>query len=273
MVERLKEAIEKARQRRTEESAPLLGVTAPHGTSVVLPLDWDTLPSEALDPRHLSRQRIVAYGCDHPSYVTFDMLRTRLLKTSADNGWSRIAITSPTKGCGKSLTAMNLAFSLARSNKRVLLVDLDLKNPSCHRYLGLRGQDGVKRLLMSAEPVGQIPTRLTDNLAVCLGGNPMRDSAEVLLAPQSAERLIALHQTLKPTVTFYDLPPMLSSDDVMAVQSSMDGLLLVAGAGQTTSDDIAECERLIGDDNRLLGIVLNKVADMDRETYDTGYVA
>jgi Mrp family chromosome partitioning ATPase len=273
MVERLKEAIEKARQRRTEDNAAPPSVVATAGRSVMQPADWSMLSSAPLDPAHLARQRVVAYGCEHAAYVTFDMLRTRLFKTCADNGWSRIAITSPTKGCGKSLVAMNLAFSVARSNKRVLLVDLDLKNPSSHRYLGLPGSDGISRLLLSTEPVTQVAVRLTDNFAACLGGQPLRNSAETLLAPQSVERLQALHQTLKPDVTLFDLPPMLSGDDVMAMQSSMDGLLLVAGAGQTTADDILECERLIDADNRLLGVVLNKVADMDHDIYANSYVA
>ena len=71
--------------------------------------------------------------------AAYRMVRTRLLHTMTTNNWTTLAITSPEAGEGKSLTALNLALNVARDRTTsVFLIDLDMRNPSICRYLGVQ---------------------------------------------------------------------------------------------------------------------------------------
>ena len=76
--------------------------------------DWEALSRFALDPRHLARNRVISAGRTDPAHVAFNVLRTRILRALKARGWSRIGITSPSQGCGKTFVASNLALSLSR---------------------------------------------------------------------------------------------------------------------------------------------------------------
>ena len=100
-----------------------------------------------LNAQHLQSARIVAHGSsrDHGHY--YDMLRTQVLQEMDKKSYQFLAVTSPTAGCGKSVTACNLAMSIARLPERsVLLVDLDLRKPTIANYMGVDG-DGVLSVL------------------------------------------------------------------------------------------------------------------------------
>ncbi|MEM8759596.1 MAG: exopolysaccharide biosynthesis protein, partial [Pseudomonadota bacterium] len=94
MVERLKDAISKARLRRdgTGFSNSSVGAGPTSQTDEV----WASLDELPIDADKMRRERIVAFQKTDPSHVTFDVLRTRLLKVMRENGWSRLAVTSPT---------------------------------------------------------------------------------------------------------------------------------------------------------------------------------
>src|SRR5262245_12915814 len=97
-----------------------------------------------LDPRHLESRRIVAHDVRDPRAKSFDILRTQVLRTMDTSHWQMLAVTSPTPGCGKTVTAVNLALSIARqSDRAVLLVDLDLQKPQVAACLGLTCSTGV----------------------------------------------------------------------------------------------------------------------------------
>ena len=120
MVERLKKAIDKARAHREQVLAGAVPPAVnpeerPRGpveaTAPADPSPWAALEEVTLDVAHLKRRRVVSYQKNDPAHVVFDVLRTRLLKVFKDNSWSRIAITSPTRGCGKTFVAANLALN------------------------------------------------------------------------------------------------------------------------------------------------------------------
>src|SRR6266436_2366622 len=81
-----------------------------------------------LDVPYLRSQRIVAHDGKDLNSRHFDMLRTEVLRSMDLKGWKTLAVTSPTPACGKTLTAINLALSMARQPERqVLLADLYLR--------------------------------------------------------------------------------------------------------------------------------------------------
>ena len=142
-------AIEKARKLRQDNARSSHGATAPRPVAAV-PNGKATpdkvqpsgkarldIPALQLDLAKLEDSRLVSYLRRHSGHVAFDMLRTKIAHAMASHGWTSIGITSPSPGCGKSVVALNLAFSMAHQPDRtVVLVDLDLRAPRIAQMVG-----------------------------------------------------------------------------------------------------------------------------------------
>lgn len=229
---------------------------------------WARIPPVTLDHRHLARNRIISYGRHDPAHVAFDLLRTRLTQALKARGWTRVAITSPSKACGKTFVAGNLALSLARQPScRTLLLDLDLRIPSLARVLGIRTTAQPVDFLTGRCPPEALLRRVAPNLLIGPGRQPFPDSAELLQEPSAVRALNGLRTLFAPDVILYDLPPALACDDVIAFLPQVDCVLLVAGGGISSAKEIRECERLIDGQSPLLGCILNKADDVVIEPY------
>lgn len=229
---------------------------------------WDRLRRVDLDPRHLARRRVVSASRTDPAHVAFDVLRTRLLQAIRARGWSRIAITSPTQGCGKTFVAANLALSLSRqASCRTVLMDLDLRIPALAGVLGIRDSGYIHHFLTGERSMESHLLRIRPNLAAGLNAEPVSDAAELIQEPATRAALDAMRAALRPDVVLYDLPPALSCDDVIAFLPQVDGVLLVAGGGLTKADDVRKCERLFAGQTPLLGVILNMAGDPAIEPY------
>lgn len=279
MVERLKHAIERARAQREAllagaAPAPAPEQAAPGAAAVAPENSWSALEEMTLDAKHLERERIVTRAKSDPATSAFDLLRTRLMRVCETQGWSRIGITSPTMKCGKTVLCANLAFSFARqSGYRTMVLDFDLKSPRLGPALGVTVEGSMGAFLRGAAPASSIMRRYGDNLAFGFAGGREQDSAELIQSAKTEKALVGLHAEMKPDISLYDLPPVLGVDDVLAFLENLDGLLLVAAAGQTKSSEIEECERLFADSTNFLGVVLNKCEDADYDGYHYGYGA
>lgn len=226
------------------------------------------LRAVSLDPVRLARNRVVTADRSDPAHVAFDVLRTRLLRALRAKGWSRVAITSPTPGCGKTFVASNLALSLSRqASCRTVLMDMDLRLPSLATRLGIGYPGDIQDFLMGRRSVEAHFQRVLPNLVVGLNESPVADAAELLQEPTTALTLGAMRTALRPDVVIYDLPPTLVCDDVLAFLPQVDGVLLVAGGGLSSAEDIRKCERLFADQVPLLGVVLNMAEDPAIEPY------
>src|SRR5438105_11062230 len=85
------------------------------------------------------------------------MMRTQILQEMDDNSWQFLAITSATAGCGKTVTACNLALSIARLAERsVVLVDMDMQKPRVTEYLGIKANDGLLSVLQGEASLGSV---------------------------------------------------------------------------------------------------------------------
>ena len=274
MVERLKAAIEKARERREALSPDAReGATTPARRASEEPGPaWTTLPERTLDAAALRRRRIMNFERDPRYNPPFDLLRTRLLRICGERGWRRIGVTSPTKGCGKTMLTANLSFSLARqAPNHVLVLDVDLRAPSLGRILGVRPDAPLTDVLSGAADYGSCVVKIADRLAVGLNESPVVDAAERLQAPATATALSRMLTALNPRIVLYDLPPMLAGDETIGFLDKLDAVLMVAAAGETTAKQIEECERLLADAAPLIGVVLNKCEEPDFEGYQYDY--
>ncbi|PZQ22298.1 MAG: hypothetical protein DI558_11790 [Corynebacterium propinquum] len=121
------------------------------------------LPALVLSERQSDRGRLISHSRLDPAHGAFDMMRTRVAQALADRGWSRIAVTSPTKNCGKTFVSANLALSLARRRSlRVGLLDLDLRLPSLAHVFGVTAPGEIGRLLEGEPPLAAHFRRLGD---------------------------------------------------------------------------------------------------------------
>ena len=242
---------------------------APLPTALVNPVKvWESLGPVTLSPAVLNGNGLFLDANDHPAAVAFDVLRTRLLHGLAEKGWKRIAVTSPTHGCGKSFVATNLALSLARRpSSRTVLLDLDLRRPELARILGIREEHALSEFLSGEQPLESIFCRYGRTLALGLNGVSIGKASETLHDPDTVSALAAMLDHLEPEVVIYDVPPILVNDDVLALGPCVDAILLVTDGTKTTPGEIRACESLLQGRIPLMGVVLNRAQDFSAGRY------
>ena len=206
----------------------------------------DRIKTVQLSPKYLDSMRIVAHGAG-PQGRYYDMLRTQILQEMDDNGWQFLAVTSATAGCGKSVSACNLALSIARLTERsVLLVDMDMQKPKVTEYLGIKSQEGLLSVLSGEAGLGSalVQANLGRSKLLVLPGETCKLGTSEWMASQSMTSLLQiLKRDFRSRIVIFDMPPMLVGDDVISVLPQMDAVLLVAGIGQTSVADIKECHK------------------------------
>ena len=221
-------------------------------------IDFSKLPVMVPDENCLETHRIVAAQHDAPQRNAYKVLRTRILQRLRASKFNVIGITGAGPGEGKSLTALNLAYSLAQDvNHQVILADLDLRRPSVHEYLGLSPRYDLSDLLNGSKQLKDVLVCPNVNrLAVLTNQTAYRDSSEILSSPEMANLIQEFRDLGPKTITIVDLPPVLASDDVIAFSPSVDALLLVVGQGICRREDLKEAQELLKD-SEVLGVVLN----------------
>lgn len=221
-------------------------------------IDISKLPIVVPDEDCLEKYRVVAAQHDAPERTAYKVLRTRLLQRLRASQYNIIGVTGPGPGEGKTLTAINLAYSLAKDvTHQVILVDLDLRRPSLHDYLGLTSRHELTDVLNgSAKLEDALVCPNANRLAVLTNTTVQRDSSEVLSSPEMIGTIQRLKSFGQKTITILDLPPVLASDDVIAFSPLADALLLVVGEGRCRREDLKEALELLKE-TEILGVVLN----------------
>ncbi len=226
---------------------------------------WPFLPVSHIDPDMLDRNLVITARRRDPAHAAFDVLRGRMMQALTDHRWSRVGITSPTRGCGKSFTAINLAIALSRfEGWRTILLEMDLRHPSLASILDVQNPPNAADFLRGEIGPGAYLRKLStrdngigDNLAIGLNGRAEAFPAELLQRPETAEALAGMTAEMRPNLLLYDLPPALAQDDVLAMRRHLDCVLVVVGGGITHAADLREMVRRLGDDLPILGVVLN----------------
>lgn len=232
---------------------------------------WESLSAIALDEAALIGKGLFTNPQQSKSAGYFDILRTRLLHAMQEKGWKRIAITSPTHGCGKTFVAANLALSLARRpSSRTVLLDLELRQPGLAALFGLHDVGQIRDFLSSDQPLESHFQRVGRTLALGLNSTPMSDAAEVLHEPATASALAEMVAQLDPDMVVIDAPPVLVNDDVLALLPQVDAVLLIVDGTKSTAEEVRACERLFAGQCPLMGVVLNRAQDRNLRRYRYG---
>ena len=187
----------------------------------------------------------------------YRQLRTRLSHAEGASTLRTVLITSPQKGEGKSVTAANLALTMAQElQRRVILVEADLRKPSLQNLFGLPPGPGLAEYLSGAVELKDVMRFLPDhNLTVIHAGSAPTNPAE-LLGSTAMRRLLDQLRTRFDRVLL-DTPPVLPLADVAVLAPLVDGTLMVVRAGVTPKPAIENALRAF-DSSRLLGVVLNE---------------
>ena len=267
-MEKLQAAIEIARKKREAErgetgpAAPAPGGAPGAAAPQAAPAPdtdalWQALPEAELDRAALLRSRILSQSASQES-TPFDVLRTKILYQMRQNGWRRLAVTSPLPRCGKTTMAVNLALALGRQPElRSMLFDLDLRGPTVAQMLGLPQPPSIAPLLRGERGFADHGQRIGANLALALSGEPQTDPTRLLMADTTRDTLARIQDDYAPDIMIFDLPSILIGDDARAFLQHVDCALILARADQTRYGDFDSCEREVGEYTNILGVVLN----------------
>lgn len=212
-------------------------------------------------PLSVLRQRRVMAAYNKGSFVdAFKILRTQVMHRLRENKWNVLGVTSPGHGEGKTLTAVNLAVSLAmETTQTVLLVDSNLRNPGIHEVFALQDCPGLADYLLDNQPVEDLLVHPGIGRFVLLtAGRAIPNSTEVLTSPKMLALVEEFKHRYPSRVVIFDLPPLLHTADVLAFSPYIDALLLVVEEGRTTAEELQRALSLVKDSRPVLGTVLNK---------------
>lgn len=262
-MERIKQALERARAERAGQPTPISIDTATSPAAAAQqPQDVtysQTRHFEVATPDLRANRVVTAF---EPCAFTdaYKMLRTQVLQRLNENDWNVLAVTSPGIGEGKSLTALNLAASLAMEvDYTVLLVDANIRHPSLHEHLGLEVDTGLSDYLLHDTPLSEllVHPRGIEHLTLLPGGRAMKNSAEMLNSPKMSRLVEEMKNRYDGRIVIFDLPPVLSAADAMAFAPYVDATLLVIEEGKTSRKELDHAIELLSSTN-ILGTVLNK---------------
>ena len=211
--------------------------------------------SASLDPR-----LVAAHAPQSLAAEQYRSLRTRIKTAEHDRALRTIIITSPNKGDGKSLTAANLALTMAQEfQQRVLLIDADLRRPSVHRLFGIAETPGLSDVLMGGASVEEALVPLPEHRLTILPSGIIPMHPAELLGSASMRRVLDGPRTRFDRILI-DMPPVAPLADVAIASAIADGILMIVRAGVTPKPAI---ERALSglDMSKVLGLVLNDAGD------------
>ncbi len=207
----------------------------------------------------LAKNRVITLGHSPGAIDAYRVLRTRALTAMQSQGHTLVGITGPKGGEGKSLTAINLAMTLAMDPQcSVLLVDCELRKPRLHEFLGVDSAPGLGDYLADSEAQSpRVMHSSVDRVELIPAGRPSLNSSE-LLASQRMRKLVQSIKTENPArVVVFDLPSLLTSADALALLPLMEAILLIVEENKSKTEDIRKAGELLSGSN-LIGTVLNK---------------
>jgi len=282
-MSRIQEILKKAereggvhRTRALAAEGPAVGSpTAAAAATMPLPVMTPSIaaPEPHAVQSHLDHRLVAAFSPQSLAAEQYRSLRTRVKSAERGRSIRTIVITSPNKGDGKSLTAANLALTMAQEfQQRVLLVDGDLRRPTLHALFGINDTPGLSDVLAGAASLDDALVTLPQhNLTILPCGLLPSQPAELLGSTAMRRALDALRTRFDRILI--DMPPVAPLADVSIALGMVDGLLMIVRAGVTPKPAIESA--LSGlDISKVLGLVLNDAgAGSGSYGYGYGYVA
>ena len=211
-------------------------------------------------------QKITELDQKSPIAEAFRTVRTNISFSDVDNEIQTILFTSTKQNEGKSTVIANVAYSFSKlENCKVLLMDLDLRNPSVHKMFGVSNTYGLMDNLKSNRPLEKCIHKIEENIHVLPTGAMPPNPSEILSSKKMAKFLedIKSHYDY----IFIDAPPVGVVSDATIISSNVDGVMYVVASNET---DLSHAQVAIDNlkkaDANIIGSVLNKY-EMNQSSY------
>lgn len=210
----------------------------------------------------------------------YKTLRTNILFSARNEGCKIFAVTSAIPGEGKTTTALNLAITFAQTEKKVVIIDADMRKPKLHKYFDLDNKVGMSNILsgvFDGKNKNYIQKTNVPNLDLISSGHIPPNPIELL----SSERMPEMIRSLEETYDFIiiDTPPVNIVSDALVLSKCVTGYILVARSNYTEYNVMdAAMSKFELADIKPLGVVLNdfdqkqqKYASKGKYKYKTYY--
>jgi protein-tyrosine kinase len=275
-MDRIQRALDlaKLQAQRAATSQPPSPVDDPRTERVALNREFsvgtvESVARLAVDWTALKERRVISASDAQPAGNAYRMLRTQVLQRARSNGLNTLGVISAVNGEGKTLTAVNLALSLAAEpNQTVLLLDLDLRRPAVARTLGLSAERGLESWFGADIPARNVCYGIegVERFYVLPTVTPVSGSSEVLANIATRKLLTELKGRDPGRLLIVDLPPVLLSDDALTVAPLLDAVVLVVNERRTKREDVVRVVELLGN-TRIVGTVLNRSSESEQRAY------
>ena len=216
--------------------------------------------------------------CENLSFAgkeAYKRLRTNLQFSFTDSdGCNIVGVTSSHPTEGKSLTAINLAYSMAQLEKKVLLIDADMRRSSVDKKLDIDLRPGLSNLLTDVNSSGgtirnYVPEDESYGFSIITAGDVPPNPSE-LLNSERMNRLLAKLRTMFEFIVI-DLPPVGAVVDAQTVSQRVDGMLIVVRENYTSKRMLSDCVSQLSLTNaRILGFVINGATEGSSKSYSYG---
>lgn len=219
-------------------------------------------PTQQVSVESASPYLVAARDSDSPVSEDYRKLKSMIIKiTKMGKSQNALMVTSAVGGEGKTVTALNLAISLAQEyDHTVLLVDADLRRPSVHDYLGISPGPGLTECLTNGADIGGALIR-TDlgNLTVLPAGKRVSNPSELVSSARMREVAMELKHRYANRYIIFDTPPVLLYSEALTIGSMVDGVLMVIGEGKVSQDSLREAFNMLSE-TKMLGAVYNNAS-------------
>ncbi|RDH81039.1 MAG: exopolysaccharide biosynthesis protein [endosymbiont of Galathealinum brachiosum] len=269
-MERIKQALELARQERIKNGGRITGSIAKPVTNQQSiegqDIKYTNTRTVPMPVNEFREKRIITEQQNNISDA-YRILRTQVLQRLNEKNWNTLAITSPGNGEGKSLTAINLAMSLAREiDNTVLLVDANLRSPKLDKYFDFHTDYGLSDYLLNDKPLDEmlVNPEGVSRFVVLPAGRAIANSSEMLSSPKMQRLVEEVKHRYPSRIVIFDLPPLLESSDTLAFIPNADTTLVVIEEGKTQETELKQAFEIL-QGNEVIGTVLNKAYTTDKD--------
>ena len=262
-MDHLRRALEKA-ESNTPTVRDWMQPVAQNGLGANKAQDFNPGRTLTTDTGSVDVNRLITLSNESPAILDrYRLLRTRVQQAMKLQEWRLLGLTSSAPEAGKTLTILNLAITMTRTDtQRVIIVDADLRKPSIAQMLGMSPELGLVDYLTGEAELADVIYQPDScpNLSIIPGAGlkPALNPSELL----ASSRFDSLMKMLRATGAFVlvDTPPLMLGDDVLTIAPRLDCFLLVVEEGKTTAGEVKDAARLL-QDYHLIGSVLNKSSE------------
>jgi exopolysaccharide/PEP-CTERM locus tyrosine autokinase len=261
-MSRIEQALEKALRMRESMTSSSSSPSSAYELA-----DQGELPDFAgrpsvIDPAKLDHHIVCITDPLSAAAEQYRKLKARVLAFTRQKNTNTIMVASSDVGEGKSITAINLAITLAQGvDHTVLLIDADLRRPAISRYLGIEAELGLGDYLAGKVELSDVLIHTgIGKLVILPAGSQVDNPAELLSSNRMKELVMEMKHRYSDRYIIFDSSPILVSADAISLSANVDSILLVIHAAKTPVKVVEKAVSLIKN-TPIIGVVYNNVPD------------